>query len=185
MTQNGPVTVVVNHLVKPDKESEFKDWGERIRKAALQFEGHGGYHVIRKSTGDRLEYVALFAFDTAENLAAWNASQTQQELVKELEDLLVEPPTREERTGMEVWFTPPPGWRQAPRYKMVLVTFLGIYPLVLLVLLVVNPLLASWPFLLRTSVSTGAMVCLMTYVVMPLWTRLFKKWLYAPQAGSQ
>jgi antibiotic biosynthesis monooxygenase (ABM) superfamily enzyme len=38
----------------------------------------------------------------------------------------------------------------------------------------------EWPLLLRTLVSATLLVCTMTYVAMPLATRLFSRWLYGP-----
>ena len=65
-----------------------------------------------------------------------------------------------------------------PRYKMVVVTWLAVYPMITLILVLFWPLLSLLPMLLRTLVLTAVMVTLMTYVIMPRMTRLFSSWLY-------
>jgi antibiotic biosynthesis monooxygenase (ABM) superfamily enzyme len=183
MDQATPVTVVVRHRVKPGKEPEFEEWRRGISHAALQFEGHRGFTVVRPAAPER-EYLFLFRFDTLEHLEKWEGSATRREWLERLDHMTAEPVSRERHTGMEVWFTPPPGRRQAPRYKMVAVTLLALYPLVSLVQWLLAPLLVGWPPLLRTLVSAVLLVVIMTYVAMPLLTWLFARWLYKPPQGK-
>ncbi|MEL6162004.1 MAG: hypothetical protein AAFR18_22575 [Cyanobacteria bacterium J06627_32] len=65
-----------------------------------------------------------------------------------------------------------------PRYKTFLLTWLAIYPLINLILLVLGPLLNLLPLYLRTLCLTGLLVFLMTYIVMPWMTRHFHHWLH-------
>ena len=62
--------------------------------------------------------------------------------------------------------------------QMVAVTWLAVYPLITLILLLAGPVLSMLPMLVRTLVLTAVMVTLMTYVNMPRMTRLFSFWLY-------
>ncbi len=64
------------------------------------------------------------------------------------------------------------------RYKMVIVTWLGVFPIVTILFSVFGHWLNLLPTLVRTLVFTAVMVTLMTYVVMPRMTRLFSFWLY-------
>ena len=61
---------------------------------------------------------------------------------------------------------------------MAIVTWLAVFPLITVILVLFGPLLGLLPMLLRTLVLTAVMVSLMTYVVMPRLTRLFSFWLY-------
>ena len=65
-----------------------------------------------------------------------------------------------------------------PRYKMVIVTWLGVFPIVTILFSVFGHWLNLLPTLVRTLVFTAVMVTLMSYVVMPSMTRLFSFWLY-------
>lgn len=83
-------------------------------------------------------------------------------------------------TGLETWFTLPSkaGEPAPPRYKMATVTWLAVFPTVLIIFTLFGPLLNLLPTVLRTLVFTLTMVTLMTYVIMPRMTRLFSFWLY-------
>jgi len=89
-------------------------------------------------------------------------------------------------TGLETWFTLP-GERAIvppPRWKQLLVTLVGAYPLVVLLLAFVLPWVAGWPLLLRSAVLPIVLLSLMTYVVMPQLTRILQGWLYPHRTRS-
>ncbi|GAB6939821.1 hypothetical protein ACQP60_19760 [Isoptericola variabilis] len=66
---------------------------------------------------------------------------------------------------------------QPQRYKMAVVTWIAAYPLITLLLSVGAPLIRRLPVVVTTLVLSMTLVCLMTFVVMPLMTRLFAGWL--------
>ena len=63
---------------------------------------------------------------------------------------------------------------------MLLATFLGAYPLVVLLSAFVLPWVEGWPLLARAALLP-VVLTLMTYVVMPQLTQLLRRWLYPPQ----
>jgi antibiotic biosynthesis monooxygenase (ABM) superfamily enzyme len=69
--------------------------------------------------------------------------------------------------------SPPP-----PLYKIALITWLAVFPLVAVLFMLLTPLLGGASVVLRTLVFTMVMVSVVTYVVMPCMTRLFFFWLY-------
>ena len=71
----------------------------------------------------------------------------------------------------------PPSHRGPARWKVALITWLGLYPTVLLVSLLLSSLTESWPLALRLLVVTALVVPLMVYVVTPALTRLLAGWL--------
>lgn len=176
--QDGPVTVVVRHRVRPGREADFERLLRGITSEMSRFEGHQGYNVVRPADSGRPEYVVFFRFDTFANLHRWEESEARHRWLGQLEPLATHAPARERHTGLEVWFTPPAGCGKPPRWKMLVVTLLSIYPLILVVQFSVVPLIDHWPLVLRTLVTSALLVCLMTYAVMPAMTRLFSPWLY-------
>ncbi|HEV8045586.1 MAG TPA: antibiotic biosynthesis monooxygenase [Rubrobacter sp.] len=178
--EDPPVTAVASRRVKLGREREFEEWATGILAAANRFPGYLGSEVVRP--GDEPEddeYRIVFRFDQASNMRAWESSKERRRWLRRAEPLI-----HEERvhvlTGLETWFTRPskPGEPAPPRYKMVAVTWLAVYPLITLILVVFGPLLGLLPMLVRTLVLTAVMVTLMTYVIMPRMTRLFSSWLY-------
>jgi uncharacterized protein len=83
-------------------------------------------------------------------------------------------------TGLESWFTLPssPALAPPPPYKMALITWLTIFPLITGVVIVIGPVVAGLPLVPRLGVTTAIAVPLMTWVVMPRVTRLLHRWLY-------
>jgi len=59
------------------------------------------------------------------------------------------------------------------------VTWLGIFPTVLLLFLTVAPPMADWALVPRVRVITVLVVVLMTWVVAPRLTRWLDGWLHA------
>ena len=70
-----------------------------------------------------------------------------------------------------------PRHRGPPRAKLALLTWAGAYAVILLVLVIGGPAMASWPVPLRALVLSGLMVAAMTWVIVPVMTRLFRAWL--------
>lgn len=115
------------------------------------------------------------------NLRRWEESEVRCEWLARAESLTLGPPETQILTGLETWFTLPT--QQAivppPRYKMALLTWLGIFPLITGILGLLGPIfLNGLPLGLRTLILTAVLVALMTYVVMPRLSQLFAWWLY-------
>ena len=64
-----------------------------------------------------------------------------------------------------------------PRAKLALLTWAGAYAVVLLMLAIGGPAMAGWPLAVRALVVSGLMVAAMTWVIVPVMTRLFRGWL--------
>jgi uncharacterized protein len=80
--------------------------------------------------------------------------------------------------GLEAFFR---GEGPPPRWKMALVTWLGVWPSVYLVArLTGRGLLRGWPGWLASGANTLVVVLLLAWVVMPLLTRAFRPWLASP-----
>jgi uncharacterized protein len=64
-----------------------------------------------------------------------------------------------------------------PRYKLAVVTWVGAFPTITLLLWVLGPFTAHWPLVLRAFVLSGLMVFALTWLVLPLLTRGLAGWL--------
>jgi uncharacterized protein len=187
-----PVTVIVKRIAKKDKIKEFEEWLSGISKEVARQEGSMGIDIIRpspnKDSKSKLEYVIIFRFNNYENLERWEKSPIRNEWLQKGRKLVESDPDVQKMTGLEFWFTPyfkdesspliplnPP-----PRYKMVIVTI----PVISILLLTLVPQIhfltemLSIPFPLRLVIALTITVLLMTYVIMPLLTRLLKPWLF-------
>jgi antibiotic biosynthesis monooxygenase (ABM) superfamily enzyme len=68
----------------------------------------------------------------------------------------------------------------APSWKIALLTWVGLWPTVTVVMWAVQPTLAALPVPVQTLLMTALIVPLMAWVHMPLLTRLFRSWLARP-----
>ena len=176
-----PVTAVASRRVKPGREREFEEWVTGIFAAANRAPGYLGSEVLRPGDDpEDDEYRIVFRFDRASNLHAWENSEERRRWLRKSRPLLREEEKVHVLTGLETWFTLPSraGEPAPPRYKMALVTWLAVFPVVAVIFSVFGRWLELLPTLVRTLVFTLVMVTLMTYVIMPRMTRLFSFWLY-------
>jgi uncharacterized protein len=72
---------------------------------------------------------------------------------------------------------PKPSSAPAPaRKRLAFLTWLGAYPVITLILVVLGPAMTSWPLALRTFVVSVLMVAVLTWLVMPGLTRVAGRW---------
>lgn len=64
-----------------------------------------------------------------------------------------------------------------PRYKLALLTWVGAYAVITLILQLLGPTMADWPLAIRTFAISALMVAALTWLVIPTMTRLFRGWL--------
>lgn len=187
---DGPVTVIVTRKAKKGKIREFEEWMDGIIHEAMNFEGHTGVSVIRPAAISNPEYIIIFRFNTYENLARWEYSETRNEWLEKSKDVTEGEPRVEKQSGLEFWFTPRPGAAVSgdgknapaaamppPRYKMAMVVTSIIFVLVSTLLPQIREATVGLPTLLSTLIGVAIMVLLMTYVIMPSVTRLLRLWL--------
>jgi uncharacterized protein len=177
---DGPVTTTVTRRVKPGHEVFYEQFLEGIIAAATRFPGHLGVEVFRPASASEGEYRIVYRFDTGEHLRAWLDSDEHAAWLERAEPHVIGPMRSQFLTGLESWFTLPgrPGSPPPPPYKMALVTWVTIFPLITLVVLVLDPLLVRLDLVPRLAVTTAVTVPIMTWLVMPRVTRLLRGWLY-------
>ena len=174
------VTVVTSRRVKPGCEAAFEEWLDGIGKEAAKFPGYIARKVTRPQDHDHPEYVIVFKFASYTTLRGWTESELRKEWLARVRPLCLDDYKETALTGLETWFTVPsqPGLKPPPRYKMAAVTFLVVYPLSMGLGAFVIPQLKALPFPLQSALTTVLMIFLMTWVLMPRATWLFKRWLY-------
>ena len=187
---SNPVTVIVKRIAKKDKINEFEEWLSRISKEFSNQDGSMGIDIIRPTNSNKTksEYVIIFRFNTYDNLEKWEKSAIRNEWLQKSWELSEAHYDVQKLTGLEFWFTPylkdgsssrvpinPP-----PRYKMVIVTI----PVISILLLTLVPQIRvltemlSIPYVIGLVIAIIILVLLMTYVIMPLLTKLLRSWLY-------
>src|SRR5829696_1864082 len=177
--EEPPVTVLYSRRVKPGREADFEAWAHGIVAASRQFPGHLSASVL-DDPSDR-EYHVLFSFADRRSLRAWLDSDERRRWLARVGELLEADQGLQQLTGLETWFKLPgsnvPTMKPPPRWKMWLVSIIAVYPLVLAFQALVVPTMAGLPFPLRALMFPLVLLTLMTFVVMPVVTRVLRRWL--------
>ncbi len=182
--EQAGVTVIVTERVPPDQNAVFEQELASAITALMAMPGNLGVNVIRPET-ERGTYHIIYKFDTPEHLDAWMESETHVQWCERKCTLTTVPASTETLSGLETWFSLPGPTVRAPppRYKMAVVSWCAIFPIISLILLYLMPLLTPFPLLVRGAVIAAIAIFLMTYLMMPLATRIFSGWLYPAQSA--
>lgn len=181
----APVTVVVRRKVRPGREADYEAWLDRLTKGVAEhFAGYLGAEFHRPGPGGAFR--SVFRFDTLDHLEAFERSDFRARMLAEAAPIFVADAVWERMTGLEFWFDPPPGTTlpQPSPHRMALVLIAVVSALVLVLTLLLGPVIAGWPLLLRVLVLVTIQVALMTYVIMPRLTPLIARFVYPTESTN-
>jgi len=174
-----PVTIIVKRRPKPDRVKEFEEVMSGTTKDAMKFKGHLGANIIRPiKAGDY--YRIVFKFDSMKNYLVWEGSEIRQQWMDRHIGLELGEQELEILSGLETWFSLPgeEALVPPPKYKMMIIVWMSIFPLSLLLNYRLVPLLTELNIITQIAITTLTLVILMTYFVMPLMAKLFHRWLH-------
>lgn len=174
----GTVHIAVTLQVRPGSEQEFEAKLCEFARESLHEPGVTGVHLIEPVPGTAgREYGVLRSFASTEASEAFYKSERFRRWEEDVASLVVGPAIRRPLTGLEAFFRDT--HFVPPRWKMAVVTWLGVFPSVALWSSVLQPVLKSWPHLLMVAVMNVCVVVTLAWGVMPLLTRWFRPWLHA------
>jgi len=167
--------------VKAEYQDTFEIALHEFISASFAMEGQLGVHVIRPAPGaPSREYGILRRFTDAGARDRFYGSSFFREWEEMIEPMLEGRPVRQNLSGLETWFTLP-GQHvivPPPRWKMALVTLLGVYPVSLLVPWLLRPLIGDFHPALQALLIAVGIVALLTWAVMPVLAKVLRPWLH-------
>ena len=177
----GTVAFIITHKIRAGEEKRYEAWLADILKASSGFPGYLGREIFRPSDGGR-KYTSVVRFDSLDSLNGWAESETRALFVSKVHDLLEQGDQVEIRSGIDFWFTPE-GVKPPKLWKQFVLTVSAVYPLSLIIpFFILSPLGKAVPVLGNVFVSSFLMAVILTgmltFVIMPSYTRLMKRWLY-------
>ncbi|MCF2147579.1 antibiotic biosynthesis monooxygenase [Desmonostoc muscorum LEGE 12446] len=175
----APGVIAIAHRVKPGLEAAFEEATRGVTLAASTFPGYLGSDVLYPAT-KRGQWQLILRFDTPEHLQEWEESVICQGWIARAQALTVDQPKVMRVNCLEAWFALPeiPHAPPPPKWKTAIVSAVGLYPVISFLPGLLRPFTSTLPFWLANLVSISIMMPLMTWVIMPQVTRLFKGWLY-------
>ncbi|HSI44094.1 MAG TPA: antibiotic biosynthesis monooxygenase [Methylotenera sp.] len=177
-------TVVITHHVSAAQQPQYEAWLSEIGPVCKASQGLLDWHIIRPITGLTNTYTVIIRYDNHDHLKNWIESEDRERLLSKIENVLANKEDVHINSGLDFLFSQVGEKPKTPvRWKQFLLTWSAIFPLVFCLPLLLLPIL-RWlnvpnNHLLNTLIVTGAVVSLMVYVVMPRYTKLVRRWLFA------
>ena len=180
---NEQIYIAITRRVRPDCEVEFQQALRDFIQASFAYSGvmGAGMFVPLPGSGSR-EYGVLRTFHTEQECDDFYKSPLFKAWQERVKPLTEDAPVYRKLHGLETWFRNP-GQPNQPQWKMALITYIGVDVVTTLLLWVLGPLIQNWPFLIRNSAFNVVVVTCLTWLAMPLLTRVFRNWLQ-PQSGN-
>ncbi|EEF63015.1 antibiotic biosynthesis monooxygenase [Pedosphaera parvula] len=183
MNQPSTITVSITRTVKPGCEAAFERALHEFVQRSLVLPGQMGVHIMRPAPGSASrEYGIIRKFANRDALTEFRTSPEYIEWNGLAMELTEGSGRVEELTGLESWFTlPGTPLRALPKWKMAIATFLGVFPVATILNLTISPAIRPWNFLVGNAVFNASVVALLTWVVMPVITRVLHSWLHSDE----
>jgi uncharacterized protein len=184
MSSGEEATLVVSRWIKAGREKEYSDWVRRVIAAANEFPGYRGVTTLAPEGFDSGVRYVIWRFDNQKDLDNWEGSEIRNKFFLEVQNYAEQ--RYEKATGMETWFSLPDMHRVLvpPRWKMFLVTTFAAFLVSFTTRFLLSPYLGDWPLELTTLIYTSLLVGVLTWFLMPWFSRLFRRWLYASRSQT-
>lgn len=171
-----PIYIAITRRVRPGCEAEFQRALLEFFQASFAEGGVLGVTMLTPPPGSNSrEFGILRTFANEKERDLFYASPTYQAWEERARTLTEGEPEFRQLHGLEAWFRSPAN--PPPRWKMAVATYLGVFPVALMLSLTLAPAIHMWPFVLRTAAFNLCVVALLTWAVMPLITRVLHRWL--------
>ncbi len=173
-----PVHVAITRKVKPGCEEAFEEAIRSFFAESLKDKASLGAQLLRPLPGTNTRtYGILRSFPNEKDRDAFYRSEGFLRWQEAVKAFVEEDYSRRDLHGLEAFFTDPAIIDNPPLWKMAILTWLGVWPTVLVVTALISDRLTGWPFWLNNGFSNVFVVAALTWVVMPVLTRLARPWL--------
>jgi antibiotic biosynthesis monooxygenase (ABM) superfamily enzyme len=170
------VHVAILRKVRRDHEAEFESQIARFFQEAGQQPGVCGAYLIRPVAGSTArEYGILRTFESEAAMRRFYDSDLYAQWQEAVRPLVEGEPQKHRLHGLEAFFrggaAPPPLW------KMAIITWIGVNPAVYIFSNAVTTVFGQLPMLVALLLINAFVVASLTWIFMPVLTRLFSRWL--------
>lgn len=175
---SSAIHIAITRRVKPGCEEAFEERLKQFAHESLTVPGTTGVQLItpQSESGPR-EFGILRSFKDTIAKDAFYQSDVFSRWTSDIESMVEGDSIRRELHGLEAWFNQS-DLPRPQRWKMAIATLLGVYPTSLLLGTFAAPMLHGMPKALASLVIAICMVISLTWLVMPIVTRILHRWLH-------
>lgn len=173
---DSPVTGIASFRLTDEGFDKFDELNLRLLEAMSAFPGFLRSERFEAIQGEQDETIVTFSFASREQLDAWLNSDVRRSLLAELEPFLQTARTVNVVGGFAGWFDRPDE-PAVKRWKQASLVLMGLYPTALVLTILRTSLLPDLGLAFNVLLANIAGVALLTWIVMPLLTRVFDGWL--------
>lgn len=181
----GSVTVLVRRTVPVAQEEAFRAALHDLLEEFHRAPGVLGSLVFRQEDERGVEFTILQRFAGPAEHDAWLASPAFPRWRRAVAPPEPAPDHVRHYSGVESLFVTARAPDAPPMWKMAVLMLLAAYPLSLVAAYWLGPRLGNLPPYVGAFVTSVVMVVAMTYVLVPVLTRVFERWLQPPGKESR
>ncbi len=171
-----PVTGIASFRLTDEGLNHFDDVYFRFVEAMSMFPGFLRSERFEEIKGEQEDTIVTFSFGSREQLDQWLHSDVRRDLSTELAPFLQSDRTVNVVGGFGGWFDRP-DQPTVKRWKQASLVLLGLYPTALAITTIRNSFLPKYGMFADVLIGNVAGVALLTWIVMPVLTRVFDNWL--------
>jgi uncharacterized protein len=180
------VTEVILSKIKPGMDDAYRAWTVKIQAAQARYPGYGGTY-LQPPTAKESHWTTLLRYDTVEHLENWMAAPERKALLEESKVFIESEELMRLATSFPGWVPINPATGKGPPdWKTAMLVLLGLFPVVMLELRFLSPVLTRLGLhaSLATFIGNALSVAVTSFITMPLCVRWLGWWLFPPDASS-
>jgi len=175
----GSIAVGVVTHVKEGQEAAYFACEGKYQAAQARAPGYRGAYVQPPERGAAGLWTTLIRFDSQSSMDRWFSSEERKKVQAESGQFVRSTDFQNVATSFPGWFpNETKGGGGPPNWKTALLILLGLYPIVMLEIKFLLPLMHNYNLALSNFFGNIVSVALTTWVSMPLFIRFFKSWLF-------
>lgn len=171
------ITVLVNRVVSRTEEERFLSTLKELLHDFGRFPGTSGNMVFRREIENDVEFSILQRFAKSDDHDAWLKSPQFPVWVREIAPATPTADHIHRYSGMESFFVTAQAPDAPPRWKMAMILLIAVYPMSLVLSHWFAPMLSKMSLFSGSLLTSVFMVFAMTYVLVPILTKVFQGWL--------
>lgn len=166
---------------------EFENELKNVSKYYIGFPGYLGANFFRPSDPADGDFRVVLKFSSEETYEKWVQSDERKKWIEMEKDYTIAPPKRYRVNGLETWFTLPGNniLKPPPRHRQYFVTWLAVWPVIAILGPIEGVMFKDLPYILQKMADVAILAFLLTYLVMPFMTKVFRKFLYPDEMKTE